>query len=448
VTCTDCRWLDAMLTRGCTPDAVSYNSVLAAHAQVGDASAALEVFHAMGRAGISASPSTHSIMINALVKANQADGAESLLREVVVYHGSHGPRPPHCMACTLLIRLTTAHTGHALPTARRALVALTAYSAHALPLHGVPASHEWRCCTMCGMMQVVGSGVRLEASSFNSLLSLYAKCGDSERALAILALMEHAHVRPSLVTFNALAACCSRLAIELGSCAHAHARAVLMLTHAVFVRLSRADASYGNLSAAEDALNQAKEAGFVLDRYSFGALLQAASKAGSDVKGAGVRFVRMMLKSGIEVNDFLHKAAVRVVGERTYAELRAEYGHTPTYPSRSDCTRCREQTASGAVWLGAVCGVASCGCSELTSRLVWWRVPQPLVRGCRPGETINSRVGGRAGRAGQQSGGGLGTSTAWREDCGCRCVGGHRRVDDGAKPLEAPGQEAIPRRQR
>jgi len=336
------KWLERMMERGIQPDVPCFNAVLLAYANAADCEGA---FRAMGMVESKARDEcpyarpdviSFNTLISACAKAGQPKRAEEAFFQmekrgllpnhvtfstVICAHARAGnPREAQSWLDAMLTRGCTpdAVSYNSVLAAHAqvgdASAALEVF--HAMGRAGISASPSTHSIMINALVkanqadgaesllrEVVGSGVRLEASSFNSLLSLYAKCGDSERALAILALMEHAHVRPSLVTFNALAACY---------------------------------ASYGNLSAAEDALNQAKEAGFVLDRYSFGALLQAASKAGSDVKGAGVRFVRMMLKSGIEVNDFLHKAAVRVVGERTYAELRAEYGHTPTYRSRSD----------------------------------------------------------------------------------------------------------------
>lgn len=149
---------------------------------------------------------------------------------------------------------------------------------------------------------LVSAGEMLSASSFNPLLSLHAKAGRPQRALAILQLMQHAQVQPSLVTFNALAS------------AYAHA---------------------GDLPQTEDALEQAKELGHVLDRYSYGALLQAAIKVGNGSgnaakgKAAAARHVETMLASGLVLNDYLKSMACRAVGDRTFAELQQKHAAAP-----------------------------------------------------------------------------------------------------------------------
>ena len=134
---------------------------------------------------------------------------------------------------------------------------------------------------------LVSSGERLDASSFNPLLNLHARSGQPGRALAILKLMESADVQPSLITFNSLAAACGG----------------------------------GRHQIDQDALNQAKGVGLCVDRYSYGALLQVASKAAGKAnsnrdnaakqaaQAAGLKYAEAMLKSGIEMNDFLVSTA-------------------------------------------------------------------------------------------------------------------------------------------
>lgn len=160
------------------------------------------------------------------------------------------------------------------------------------------------------LRKVIASGERLQSGSFNSLISLHAKSHKPERAQAIFELMRQAHVQPSLVTFNALAS---------------------------------AHAAIGDLAAVEDVMGQAKATGFELDRYSYGALLQACSKATPKRSGkatrlggardppsaAATRHVQQMLQSGIELNDFLTYAAQRAVGERVFASMLAERSGSP-----------------------------------------------------------------------------------------------------------------------
>ena len=68
---------------------------------------------------------------------------------------------------------------------------------------------------------------------------MYAKAKNPARAEALFVLMTSASVKPSLITYNALAS---------------------------------AHASTGDLDAVERCLQQASSRGLILDRYSYGAL--------------------------------------------------------------------------------------------------------------------------------------------------------------------------------
>lgn len=72
-----------MLDAGIAPDAVTFNTVCSAHARVGDVQTALRCLEAMGKAGVEASPTTHAIMVNALIQAGDCEGAEEGLRRLV-----------------------------------------------------------------------------------------------------------------------------------------------------------------------------------------------------------------------------------------------------------------------------------------------------------------------------------------------------------------------------
>ena len=58
---------------GIAPDAQTFNTVCSAHARNGDAISALGCLDAMRIAGVDASPTTHSIMVNALIKAGRTE---------------------------------------------------------------------------------------------------------------------------------------------------------------------------------------------------------------------------------------------------------------------------------------------------------------------------------------------------------------------------------------
>ena len=84
---------------------------------------------------------------------------------------------------------------------------------------------------------------------------MHTKAKNPTRAETVFALMRQANVKPSLITYNALAS---------------------------------AHASTGDVDAVERTLNQATSQRLALDRYSYGALLQACTKA----SGGKVRQVR------------------------------------------------------------------------------------------------------------------------------------------------------------
>ena len=157
---------------------------------------------------------------------------------------------------------------------------------------------------------LLSSGERVEAGAFNSLISLHAKNGTPFRAEAILILMGQVvpPVRPTLVTFNSLASAHSLL---------------------------------GDVDATERILAQAAGApfNFHLDRYSYGAMLQAVSKQRDAAKGKredpkierarsekARTIVSQLWASGVAMNDYLECAVRRALGgQRQADQLRAEF---------------------------------------------------------------------------------------------------------------------------
>ena len=56
-----------------------------------------------------------------------------------------------------------------------------------------------------GLRRLLDNGEVLAASAFNSLISMYAKSQQGEKAEGVLQLMQRAQVQPTLVTFNSIA---------------------------------------------------------------------------------------------------------------------------------------------------------------------------------------------------------------------------------------------------
>mmetsp|Transcript_35371 Transcript_35371/g.92858 ORF Transcript_35371/g.92858 Transcript_35371/m.92858 type:complete len:758 (-) Transcript_35371:665-2938(-) len=299
------------------PDVVSFNTIISACSKAGLPQRAEESFFLMERRGIVPTQVSFASVVSAHARAGQPAKAQAWL-DAMVARGNVADAVSYNTVCAAHARVGDANaaiacfermTGagvQATPTTRATLV-------NALVQAGRPADAQQL------LQSLVADGVRLDASSFNPLITLHAKSGRPSDALAILKLMQSARVEPSLVTFNSLAS---------------------------------AYATYGDLEATEDALKEALDAGHVLDRYSYGALLQVASKlSGSKTakeresgKAAARRYVEQMLASGIPINDYLQSMSTRAVGERAWAEMRRKAGSsggTSAAPSPSRATRQR-----------------------------------------------------------------------------------------------------------
>lgn len=332
------KWIDRMFQRNLQPDTVTFNAVLLSYANAGDAEGAFKMLKRIEETARADCPNARPDVVsyNTLLQACAKSGMATQAEEVFERIENNGLEPTQITFSTVL----NAHARAGNPVKAQAWLDRLVKAGHAadavsynsvcaaharvgdatsalavfdrMGKAGVAASATTRAILVNALVQsnraeeaermlhaLVSSGEMMQASSFNPLLSLHAKAGRPERALAILKLMEHAQVAPSLVTFNALAS------------AYAH---------------------NGDLVQTEDALNQAKELGHVLDRYSYGALLQAAAKVArgpADKRAAGkaaaTRYVEAMLKSGLVLNDFLQGAARRAVGDRTFAELSERF---------------------------------------------------------------------------------------------------------------------------
>jgi len=363
------KWLERMLQKGVQPDTATFNAVLLAYANAGDCDSAFrvlglieeyvqdecpnarpdvvsfntlisacakavkpkraeEAFFRMEKMNLVPTHVTFSAVINAHARAGQPAQALGWL-DAMLARGQLADALSFNSVCAAYAKVGDA---------KSAMAVFERMSAHP----GVEASPTTRAILVNALVQagrgddaeamlhaLVESREPLDASSFNPLLNLHAKAGQPGRALAILQLMLRAHVRPSLITFNSLAA---------------------------------AYASAGDMAATEDALHQAKEQGFVLDRYSYGALLQVAAKSANKAGGrqaareAALKYTEAMLRSGIDINDYLCGAATRAVGEAAFAELRSK--HRDKYDGK------RGRSGEDSKWVQARGGTASGGRAE------------------------------------------------------------------------------------
>jgi len=297
--------LEALVRDECPnarPDVCSFNTLLSACAKAGKPGRAEDGFFQMEKRGLEPDVVSFTTVINAHARAGNTQEAQAWL-DAMVTRG----KAPDSYACNAVCA-AHARVGDA-AAAMRCLARMADYgvtpspTTHSILIHALSQAGEADAAESM-LRDMVASGGALDASAFNILLFQHAKHGRPGRAMEVLSLMQRAHVRPSLVTFNSLAS---------------------------------SYATYGDFEATEDALRQAKEHGFSLDRYSYGALLQACHKGVQGAKARGdamamkakrqvaVCHVEAMLRSGIEVTEYLAAAACRAVGEAAYLSLQSQH---------------------------------------------------------------------------------------------------------------------------
>lgn len=92
-----------------------------------------------------------------------------------------------------------------------------------------------------------------------------------------------------------------------------------------FNALASAHSSKGDLSAVERVLERATAARLPLDRFSYGALLQASMNAKGAAKlparERAKQHVHALLHSGVELNDYLRTMCKRAIGESALTAL-------------------------------------------------------------------------------------------------------------------------------
>ena len=92
-----------------------------------------------------------------------------------------------------------------------------------------------------------------------------------------------------------------------------------------FNALASAHSSKGDLSAVERVLERATAARLPLDRFSYGALLQASMNAKGAAKlparERAKQHVHALLHSGVELNDYLRTTCKRAIGESALTAL-------------------------------------------------------------------------------------------------------------------------------
>jgi len=277
------------------PDVRSFNSLLSACAKAGQPARAEDAFFQMEKRGITPDVVSFTTLISAHARAGSPAQAQSWLTAMIA-RGNQPDAVAYNAVCSAHARVGDAVAAMECLQSMRAAAVTASATTHSILVNAlVQAGQADAAETM--LREVISASGPLDASSFNSLLHHYAKQSQPARAMSIISLMQHARVSPSLVTFNSLAS---------------------------------AYAAHGDLEATEDALKQATDHGFTLDRYSYGALLQvsggvgrgSSAKPSASKREAAKRHVEAMLRSGVVLNDFLSASACRALGEREFVAMR------------------------------------------------------------------------------------------------------------------------------
>lgn len=351
-------WLDRMLSAGVRPDSAIFNSVLAAFSAAADPAGARRVLRRMSDFARDDCPAaapdliSYNTLISACARAARPAEAEQALAElraaeltpdrvtyssVVLAHAKVGDAKAAQRTFDEMVAqglradavafnaLLSSHAKHGDAAAVRAScaameaagVSMTPTS-QAIVINSLVQGGEVEAAEQALLALVRRAAGRaaseVTAATFNAVVSGFGKRGQPQRAALVVRHMEASGVQPTLITFNALAA---------------------------------AWASDGDLPATEAALARATAAGLRLDRYSYGALLQACTRAASSLRGArggaAVAAVRSravghayaMLRSGVPLNAYLRAEAARALGgERAFAQMCEQHRATqPEQPS-------------------------------------------------------------------------------------------------------------------
>ncbi len=306
------------------PDRVSYNTLIAAFARCGEPLWAESAFSSLVQHGLKPDQFSYSTVISAHSRAGNVSRAQFWLARMI----ESGIRPD-------AVTFNTLCSAHArMGDARSALACfqamidegITASSmTHSIMVHALVQAGDLAAAEMT-LRTLIEQGAQLSASSFNPLVTAYAKKRRTDLAEAVLTLMiNEAGVEPSMVTFNAIAA---------------------------------AHASQGDFDSVEKILTEgaSRHGEAALDRFSYGALLQSASKKfGFDSPESRQQVMRLMF-SGVQMNAYLQRLCTCTVDQSFLDEMhalleerrRAAATAAPRRGRGSQAARSRRHRSSGA----------------------------------------------------------------------------------------------------
>ena len=272
-------------------DRVSFNTLISACARAGEPVEAELAFREMLNLGLKPDQLSYSSVISAHARAGNASHAQAWLTRMV----DSGIQPDAVTfntMCSAHARVGDANSALACFRAMNEAGISASSTTHAIMVHALVQAGDIDTADMT-LRSLINRGERLSASSFNPLISAYAKANRTDEAEKVLSLMVLSRVEPTLVTFNSIAA--------------AHATA-------------------GDLDSVEKILAEATRrlGEGALDRYSYGALLQACIKANGQVSEKNCVHVKRIIASGIHLNKYLLHMSSIAVGDELCRHLLEE----------------------------------------------------------------------------------------------------------------------------
>uniref|UniRef100_A0A7S0Q162 Pentacotripeptide-repeat region of PRORP domain-containing protein n=1 Tax=Coccolithus braarudii TaxID=221442 RepID=A0A7S0Q162_9EUKA len=284
------------------PDVISYNTLISACSKAGDPAEAEAAFEAMSAAGISPDHVSFTSVISAHARSGSPSSAQKWLERM---QHSPGVAPPDAVTwntlCSAHARVGDSVAAVGCFRAMEVAGIRPSGRTHAIMINAFVQANELSRAN-ASIRELVALNEPLTASSFNALISAYARNKAADTAESIFTLMLQARVAPTIVTYNALAS-----------------------AHAARHDLTKVERT---LTLAAQQLGAA-----ALDRFSYGALLLACVRSEAPA-AVSRRHVRALLSSKVKLNDYLRSLCARAVGESVLQALLSKRDAEPPTPSR------------------------------------------------------------------------------------------------------------------
>ena len=269
---------DDMQSAGVRPDVFTYSILIGALGKAGDTEGAREAFQDMKRTGVRPNVVTYNTLIDALGKAGDTESARQAFKDM-----EHAGVRPNVVTYNTLIDAL----GKAGDTER-----------------------------MWGMFKdMEHAGVRPNVVTYNALIDTLGKAGDIERARQAFEGMEHAGVCPNEVTYNTLidalgkAGDIKRVREAFDDLQHAGLRPDVVTYNTLIDALAKA----GDIKAAREAFQDMEHAGVHPSVITYNILIDALGKAG-DIKRARKAF-KDMDSTGVRPDVVSYNTLIDALGK-------------------------------------------------------------------------------------------------------------------------------------